>query len=98
MATGAALKTDHLTPSELDAVLEQARVEGWRELAIFGPSFGGRFVARGRFVAGALCVAIQPTSSSPANRRDATSHAIVAAARIMATMPAILCPPCRTLP
>ena len=37
MATGAALTPKLIRPSELDAVLEQARVAGWRELAILGP-------------------------------------------------------------
>ena len=37
MATGAVLTPKRIASSELDAVLEQARVEGWRELAIFGP-------------------------------------------------------------
>lgn len=37
MATGAVLTPKRIALSELDAVLEQARVEGWRELAIFSP-------------------------------------------------------------
>jgi nucleoside phosphorylase/signal recognition particle receptor subunit beta len=41
MATGAVLTPKRIAPSELDAVLEQARVAGWRELAIFGPRGAG---------------------------------------------------------
>jgi len=37
MAPGAVLTPKRIAPSELDAVLERARVEGWRELAIIGP-------------------------------------------------------------
>ena len=41
MATGVDPKPKLISLSELDAVLEQARVEGWRELAIFGPGEPG---------------------------------------------------------
>jgi len=37
MATRADPEPKRLSPSEVDAVLEQARVEGWRELALVGP-------------------------------------------------------------
>jgi hypothetical protein len=37
MLTKADLKPELISPSELDAVLEQARIAGWRELTLFGP-------------------------------------------------------------
>src|SRR5262245_60459001 len=42
MATMADANPKRLSLSELDAVLEQARAEGWRALALIGPSAGGR--------------------------------------------------------
>ncbi len=38
MATKTAPKPRRISPSELDAVLEQARIERWRKLALLGPS------------------------------------------------------------